>query len=628
MTSRGYSSLWVRQLARARPAAARRASLRLSLAASRWELAVALFAIASGVLAFWVTIDAHFLAYRPWLAVQKADFILGPVGVGLYWRHRRPNNHLGLLLIVLGLIGIPYTLQSVTDPVLFGIGTMWESAIYVMTTVVILAFPSGRLDGVLERAIIAVVLVGVVLLRLVLQLTEPHFAPAFSISGCRVACPANGLAVWSTPSWSNALADAGAFVLIAVPIVIAGLLGWRFVNGTPPRRRALAIGAPIALVFLAMHAIYRTIFLLAPSGLSPSEQPVQSAVQWTFAGARAFVWYGFLLALVVAELYAGRVLRRLVRGSLARPSLPELEQLIREPLGDPSLRLGFWDPLNADWTGADGAALMPPGRGQAFTEIDRDGSPAAAIVHDAQLDEDPELLQAAGAVALLALEYAELESAWNNSLMRLAESRSRIVKAGDRERRKLERDLHDGAQQRLLGGLLRLDMARELAAGDPKLFSTLTEASGELEAAIHELRELAHGIYPTVLAESGLAGAIRGVAQRSAGRTTVSEVTERRFSSEIEAAIYYCCVEAVQNATKHAGPNSHISIGLNADARELRLEVRDDGSGFDLATTQDGVGLQNMRDRLGSVGGRIEVVSAPGNGTVVSAVAPLSAALR
>jgi hypothetical protein len=232
--------------------------------------------LVSAVAAVWLTLRDGFLAYPGWLAVQKADFILGPVGVGLYWHHRRPANRLGLLLIALGLVGVPYVLESTTDPALFGVGTLWESAIYVMTTLVILAYPSGRLDGPAERLIIAVVLVGVVLLRLVLQVTSPHFAPAFSISGCRAACPANGLAIWSPPSWLPTLADFGAVVLIVVPLAIASLLFWRFVTGTPPRRRALAIGGPVALLFLLMQATYRTIFLISPKGLSPSEQPCRA----------------------------------------------------------------------------------------------------------------------------------------------------------------------------------------------------------------------------------------------------------------------------------------------------------------------------------------------------------------
>jgi len=301
--------------------------------------AVAILAVAFAVAALWITLSADFLAHPGWLAVQKADLILGPIGVGLYWRHRRPDNRLGLFLIVLGLLGIVYILQSMTVPILFGIGILVENAIYLMTEVVILAFPNGRLDGIPERMI----LVGALLVSLagvVLTLTSPHLAPEGSISGCRAVCPANGLAIWSPPSWAAQLNDFSRVSIVAVALATAGLLCWRFLTGSTPRRRALAIGTPVALIFLLTQAAYNTLSLLSSS--SPSAQPVQDAIQWTFAGARAAIWYGFLLALFAAELFAGRALRELVSNSLGRPSVRELEGMLRRPLDDPGLRLGFW----------------------------------------------------------------------------------------------------------------------------------------------------------------------------------------------------------------------------------------------------------------------------------------------
>jgi signal transduction histidine kinase len=407
-----------------------------------------------------------------------------------------------------------------------------------------------------------------------------------------------------------------------------GLLVWRFVSGTPPRRRALAIGGAVALLFLLTQATYRTITLLSPQSAVPSTHPVADVIQWTFVGARATIWYGFLFALVAAEVYAGGVLRRLVRNSLAHPSLSELEHMLRDPLGDPSLRLGFWRSSTRDWAAADGTPLQPADPGQVITEVERDGHPAAAIVHDRQLSEDPELLQAAGAVALLALENAELDLAWKESVRELADSWTRIAKASDRERRKLERDLHDGAQQRLLGVLLRLSTASELTTENPDLHSQFTRAERELEEAIGELREPAHGIYPTILADRGLAGALHAISRRFPANVSVTEASHRRFPPEIEAAFYYCCLEAIQNATKHAGPDAHTTIRLHADSHELHLDVSDNGSGFDLASAPSGMGLQNMRDRLDAIGGHTEILSSRGYGTLVRAAAPLNTLAR
>jgi len=336
-----------------------------------------------------------------------------------------------------------------------------------------------------------------------------------------------------------------------------------------------------------MQASYRTLFFFAPNGLAPSARPVQGALQWTFAGARGFLWYGFLFALIAAELFAGQALRGLVGDSIGRPSLRRLEGMLRGPLGDPSLRLGFWQPDTDDWVDADGVVLGAPGPGQTATEVRRGGQPAAAIVHDSQLAENPELLQAAGAVALLALENSELDAAWRGSLRELAASRRRITTASDRERRKLE------------------------------------QAEADLEGAIGELRDLAHGIYPTTLAARGLADALRLLPARFPGTVSVTEVSERRFPPEVEAAMYYCCLEAVQNASKHAGPGARISIRMRADPGDVHLEVRDDGRGFDASDAGDGLGLQSMRDRLGAIGGHIDILSESGRGTVIAAAAPL-----
>lgn len=206
----------------------------------------------------------------------------------------------------------------------------------------------------------------------------------------------------------------------------------------------------------------------------------------------------------------------------------------------------------------------------------------------------------------------------------LAESRARITKASDAERRKLERDLHDGAQQGLVGAIIMLSVAREQAQDSPTLHATLAQAEVELKQALQELRELAHGLYPAELTRSGLSGAIRALAQRSGSDVGIGEGVESRFAPEIEAALYYCCLEAVQNATKHAGSTAHTSIRLFADKHDLRLEVRDNGSGFEVVRVRDGVGLQNMRDRLGAVGGRVEIVSARGRGTLIAAAVPLT----
>jgi signal transduction histidine kinase len=585
-----------------------------------WETALVLGAVVAAAVAVWLTLRAGFLAYPGWLAAQKADFILGPIGVGLYWRYRRPANRLGLLLIVLGLLGIPYILESSSNPTAFGLGVLWETPIYVMTSVVILAFPSGRIDDLWGRLILGVIGVGVVVF-VIAQLIFPHDAPGFSISGCRAACPPNGLAAWSPPSWSNHLVDFGEALLLAIPLATAALLVRRFVSGTPPRRRALAIGGPIALLFLLTQAAYRILIYVSPAGVSQSDQTPQVGAQWVIAGARSAIWYGFLFALIAAELYAGRVLRTLVGDALRRPSFGDLEAMLRRPLGDPGLRLGFRSPNGRDWVDAD-EAVLAPAAGQRLTEFGRDASVSVAIVHDTQLSEDPELLETAGEIALLAVEHAELERAQRAALTELAESRARLAKASDGERRRLERDLHDGAQQRLTAIQIKLRLATERVA-DTQLAEKLECIGVEVAEAVDEIRALSHGIYPAVLRSAGPVTALRSLAMRATIPIVVADGGIGRCPASVEAAIYFCCAEAVQNSIKHAGEGATVAVSLARDSEGIRFTIADDGVGIRGQNGGGGGdGLVGMRDRIGAVGGELAVSSEPGHGTEVHAFIP------
>ena len=252
-----------------------------------------------------MTLSADFLAYPGWLAAQKADIILGPVLVGLYWIRRRPASRFGPLLIAAGLVGgAPYVLQSSSEPVLFALGILWEGVIYMLTFALILSFPSGRLEGRAERVILAVGAISSLGVFLTLVLFSPQISSQSSISSCKAACPENGLLVTAEPSLVLEIVRVGRAGVILVALAAIGLIVWRVVTGTPPRRRALVVGAPVAVVFLVSQATYQTARLLEIEG--DAFYPV---AQWTLVGARASIWYGFLVALIAAELFAGRVLR-------------------------------------------------------------------------------------------------------------------------------------------------------------------------------------------------------------------------------------------------------------------------------------------------------------------------------
>jgi len=204
------------------------------------------------------------------------------------------------------------------------------------------------------------------------------------------------------------------------------------------------------------------------------------------------------------------------------------------------------------------------------------------------------------------------------------ESVGRVVEAADRQREALERDLHDGVQQRLVALRIRLALAGELVNGDARLRATLADIGDGLDAAIDELREVAHGIYPTVLAEHGLTAALSHVARACASPVEVVGTEVARHPPELELAIYYCCREAIQNASKHGGSSVHVQVSLHEDANKVGFVVCDDGPGFDVAGAPAAGGLEHMRDRIDLVGGRLSIISRAGAGTVVSAAIALS----
>ncbi|MBV9803855.1 MAG: hypothetical protein JO130_11710 [Solirubrobacterales bacterium] len=206
----------------------------------------------------------------------------------------------------------------------------------------------------------------------------------------------------------------------------------------------------------------------------------------------------------------------------------------------------------------------------------------------------------------------------------LRAAQRRVAAAGDAERRRVERDLHDGAQQRLMAIRLELGLVRELLVSDPSTArQRLDELHGELDAAVEQLRELAHGLYPPLLASDGLYAALMSVARHSAIPVTVDGEGMSRAPRGIESAAYFCCLEALQNATKHAGPGANVSIQVRMTGDALRLRVCDDGAGFDPNAVRPGYGLINLRDRIDAVGGQVEVSSAPGRGTSVEARIPV-----
>ncbi len=247
---------------------------------------------------------------------------------------------------------------------------------------------------------------------------------------------------------------------------------------------------------------------------------------------------------------------------------------------------------------------------------------------------DDEVLTELARQVGLALHNVQLDSALQASLeelqrtnVELQHSRARIVAAGDAERRKLERDLHDGAQQHLVAMSVKLRLVRDAIEDDPDdARSVLAELGGDIQEAVQELRRLAHGIFPPLLTSGGLPDALPHAASRASLPTTVELADIGRYETEVETTVYFCCMEALQNAGKHAGDGASATVRVWRDAGDLRFEVADTGAGFDpKSVAGDGHGFVNMADRLGAVDGSLDVESAPGEGVKVRGRIPVGA---
>ena len=217
-----------------------------------------------------------------------------------------------------------------------------------------------------------------------------------------------------------------------------------------------------------------------------------------------------------------------------------------------------------------------------------------------------------------------LETRVAEQTLELRASRARVVAAADAERRRIERDLHDGAQQHLIGLAVQLRLVRDLADSEPGRANELLEALGDdVQVALEQVRDLAHGIYPPLLQDRGLPGALAAAARNAPVKTSVETNGLARYEPDIEAAVYFCCLEALQNASKYAGPGANATVRVREDGAALGFEVRDDGIGFDVESGRAGAGLTNMQDRVGAIGGSLRVESSPGRGTTVSGLIPL-----
>ncbi|KRC66493.1 hypothetical protein ASE12_17990 [Aeromicrobium sp. Root236] len=295
---------------------------------------------------------------------------------------------------------------------------------------------------------------------------------------------------------------------------------------------------------------------------------------------------------------------------------------LRRALADPDLEIVYTQVGRGGWITGLGEQTTKPDSGarRAFTPIDRGGKPVAGLVHDRRLLRHPGRLQAAIDVASLALDNERLKAQLRAELMEAHASRSRIIDAGDRELRRVERNLHDGAQQRLVGLALMFRLASRRATGDAELTALLTDAARELSDAISELRELTRGIHPAIVDDAGLRGALESLAERPGIPVDLQVDLPDRLPEVVEVAGYYLVAEALTNANKHADA-TRVTVRSRVVDGVLHVAVSDDGAGG--AEGSPGSGLQGLADRIAALGGGFGIVSPAAAGTTVTAEIPL-----
>jgi signal transduction histidine kinase len=334
------------------------------------------------------------------------------------------------------------------------------------------------------------------------------------------------------------------------------------------------------------------------------------------------------LALAPLAFLIGMLESRLARSSVGdlfidlRPQTRpiDLRDALARALRDPSLTLAYWLPQFRSWADVDGQAVELPstGSGRATTLIDRDGARVAALLHDPALCDEPELLDAVGAAAGIAIENGRLQVELRARLEELKGSRARIVAAGQEERRRLERNLHDSAQQRLVALSLELSLLEQRLADDPELRTRVQRTRGEVALSLGELRDVARGIHPAVVSAHGLGIALQELAAKATVPVRLSATTSR-LPEAIEVAAFYLVSETLANVAKYADATS-VTVEVSRTANQVVVEVIDDGVGG--ADTELGSGLRGLADRVEALDGTLRIWSRKGEGTRVRAEFP------
>ena len=561
---------------------------------------------------------------QPGLVALARGLMVGvPLAVGLHTWYRRPAERFGLLLVGAGAAWFVTTLAESDDELLYTMGRLAGWLIEALLVYLFLSFPGGRLADRRDRLVaLAMAAVVAVLFLPRLFLAETFEVPS-PYTSCVRDCPANAFFVLdSEPAFVDGfLRPVGVVLVFVVMTAVVLRLLARLREATPVTRRMLAPVVGVAMLRAGLLGV-----AVVARQVDPTAWLLEVAA-WLLALAVPAVAFAFFLGLLQWRLYAERTLQSLAACLRDLPDPATLRQAFADAFKDPSIEIVFPAGDAEDgWLDSrtQAVALPEPGTGRWVTEVRNHGAVVAAIVHDEGLERRPELVEAGASMAAVVLDNQRLAAQAEVSIRELHRSRARIASSAERERRRIERDLHDGAQQRLVALRIELELAEDLVRQDPQSGAArLRELEHDLDEALEALRSLAHGVYPPLLADRGLSDALRSVAMGSTIHVDLDAARLGRYAPEVESAVYFCVLEALQNVLKHAAGARRVRVRVAAGPLgELHFSVRDDGAG--MAGLRAGAGITNMQDRLAAFGGDVTVTSTAGVGTHVRGRVPAS----
>jgi signal transduction histidine kinase len=548
----------------------------------------------------------------PWVIgdiVPGVAFLL----CGLLAWQRRPDSRIGPLMIATGFTWFVGTYGASTDPVTARLAYGFQGWFEAFLAWLVLAYPTGHMRSAASRVVLGLFF-GLLAVRAVVRLLVFRLSTDYDLSQ-----PAEVDRFIADGTFRDAVAGLFEVAIAALAVAVIVLVIARL-------RTESALGRRVAGPILLGGGAFTVAIVVDVIALASASSFAERSVVWDVRALVALVTgllvpMGFLLGMTRSHLARSAVADLVVELGVSQ-NQSAVRDVVARALRDPSLEIAYAHPDQRGFTDLSGAPIELPAPGdgrRAVTRLDVGGRIVAALIHDPALVEQPELVRSVAAAAGLALENERLAADVRAQLQEVGQSRARIVAAGDAERRRIERDIHDGAQQRLVTLALMLQVARSrVAKTDPDLGTALADASAELESALAELRRLARGLHPAVLEEEGLAAAVEALTDRIPVPVSV-RATPRRFTPEVETAAYFVVSEALTNVVKHANASS---VCVNLDERDevLLVTVTDDGAGG--AASSPGSGLAGLGDRVAAAGGRLVVESPIGRGTIVRAEIP------